>query len=89
MSTALAPTLALWRPFLDPLNLHAYWWMFLIPLALGVSWTYRAVRLHDLSRFPRAVAIMTIQIVLAMIALGAASFIFVEYLIPLLAPMRH
>lgn len=77
-----------WRPFLDPLNLHAYWWAFLVPLSLGVAWTYRAVRLKDLNKFPRAVALMTAQIVIAMIALGAVSFLFVEHLIPLLAPRR-
>lgn len=81
--------LAMWRPFLDPLNLHAYWWAFLVPLALLISVTYRAVRMPDLKGYPRSVIAMTVQIILAMIGLGAAAFIFVEHLLPLLAPMRR
>lgn len=80
--------LASWRPFLDPLHLHAYWWAFMVPLALGISVTYRAVRMRDMRGYWRAVAVMTVQIILAMIALGAAAFILVEYLIPMLAPMK-
>lgn len=82
MSVGLA-----WRPFLDPLDLHSHWWMFLVPLSLLISVTYRAVRMRDLTGYWRAVAVMTIQIIIAMIALGAAAFLFVEFLIPLLAPM--
>ncbi len=81
--------LAMWRPFLDPLNLHSYWWAFLVPLALLISVTYRAVRMPDLKGYPRAVVAMTVQIILAMIGLGAAAYIFVEHLLPLLAPMRR
>jgi hypothetical protein len=81
-------TLLAWRPFLDPLNLHTYWWAFLVPLSLLISVTYRAVRMRDLTGYWRAVAVMTIQIIIAMIALGAAAFIFVQYLVPLLAPVR-
>jgi hypothetical protein len=81
--------LAYWRPFLDPLNLHAYWWAFLVPLSFGISVTYRAVRMRDLKGYTRAVIVMTIQIILAMIALGAAAYLFVEKLLPMLAPMAR
>jgi hypothetical protein len=43
--------------------------------------------MRDLRGYPRAVIVMTIQIILAMIALGGAAFFFVEYLLPMLAPM--
>lgn len=85
----LMTNLAYWRPFLDPLNLHAYWWVFLIPLSFGISVTYRAVRMRDLTGYTRAVIVMTIQIILAMIALWIVSYIFVEKLLPLLAPMSR
>jgi hypothetical protein len=75
-----------WRPFLDPLQLHQYWWAFLVPLSLGISIAYKAVRLHDLRHYWREVAVMTAQIVLAMILLGIAMFIFLEFLLPALAP---
>jgi uncharacterized membrane protein len=76
-----------WRPFLDPLNLHAYWWAFLAPLALGVSFTYKAVRVPDLAQLPKQTVIMTAQVIGVMILLGLASFLFLEYLLPVIAPM--
>ncbi|MFN0133797.1 MAG: hypothetical protein ACKVW3_14860 [Phycisphaerales bacterium] len=83
------PLLA-WRPFLDPLSLNAYWWAFLVPLAMGVAFSYRAVRMKDLSSltaFGRQVIIMTWQIVAAMVMLGAGVFVFLEYVLPRIAPM--
>jgi hypothetical protein len=72
-----------WRPFLDPLNLHEYWWAFLVPLSLGIAVAYKAVRLRELgAAYWRAVVIMTAQIVLAMILLGAAMFVLLEFVIP-------
>jgi hypothetical protein len=82
-----AAALSGWRPFLDPLDLHAYWWVFLAPLALGISVAYKAVRVPSLEGYGRAVAIMTVQIILAMVLLWLASFLFVGYLLPLIAPM--
>lgn len=70
---------AAWRPFLEPLDLHALWWVLLIPLALGVSVVYKAVRVRDMRRYWREVVIMTAQIVLAMILLGAAVYLFIEF----------
>jgi hypothetical protein len=78
--------LLVWRPFLDPLSLHAYWWAFLLPLALGVSFTYKAVRVSRLADLPRQTIVMTAQIILGMILLGAAAFCFLEYVLPLIAP---
>lgn len=76
-----------WRPFLDPLNVHELWWAFLLPLALGISIAYKAVRLHDLGDYWRQVLVMTIQIILGLVLLGIAMFIFLEFLLPLLAPL--
>jgi hypothetical protein len=75
-----------WRPFLDPLNLHGYWWAFLPPLAFLISVVYKAVRVERLSEWPRAVAVMTAQIIVAMILLGAAAFCFLEYVLPRIGP---
>lgn len=76
-----------WRPFLDPLQLHAWWWAFLFPLAFGIAVTYKAVRMPTLEGYARQVAMMTVQIVLGMILLGVASFIFIELIVPRLIPM--
>jgi hypothetical protein len=66
-----------WRPFLDPLNVHDIWWAFLVPLSFGISVVYKAVRMHSLEGYWKQVAIMTVQIVLCMIALGLASFLLI------------
>lgn len=44
----------LFRPFLDPIELHGLWWVLLFPLALGISVVYKAVRLPDASFEPRS-----------------------------------
>ena len=65
------------RPFLDPLELHGLWWILLVPMALGVSVVYKAVRLASLKGFWRHVLIMTLQIILGMIGLAIASYLVV------------
>jgi hypothetical protein len=71
-------------PFLDPLpGVNQWWYLLLIPLALGISITYKAVRLPTLASFWRHVAVMTTQIVLAMIALAVFMVVLVQVLIPL------
>ena len=77
-----------WRPFLDPLNLHEYWWAFLVPLAMGIAFTYKSVRVRDLRELPWRTAVLTVQIILGMILLGAAFFVFLEYVLPVIAPTR-
>lgn len=75
-----------YRPFVDPLELHRYWFLFIIPMAFFIALAYKAVRIEHLRALPRQVAVMTIQIVLGMIALGAASYLFIQVLVPMLAP---
>lgn len=70
-----------YRPFLDPLDLHEAWWYTLIPLALGISMAYKAVRLEDLSRFWKQSLLMTVQTVLGMIGLAVIAFIVVELIV--------
>lgn len=83
----MTPLLA-WRPMLDPIDAHDVWFLLLVPLAVGIAWSYKAVRVRSLDRFAREVAVMAIQTIVAMIALGLAAFIFVERLVPLLVPME-
>jgi len=65
------------RPFLDPIELHQWWFLLLIPMALLVSMTYKAVRLQTLDRYWRHVGLMSLQIILGMMALGATTYIMV------------
>jgi hypothetical protein len=75
-----------YTPFIDPINAHRWWYLLLIPMALGISVAYKAVRIADLKDFPRQVIIMTVQIVIAMIALGAGAFVFVQFVAPRIVP---
>lgn len=75
-------TLALTRPFLDPLPVERYWYLLIVPMALGISIAYKSVRVVDMRKFWGPVLVMTVQIVAGMIALGAFSFVFVQYILP-------
>lgn len=79
----MTPLLAGYVPFVDPINIfHNWWYLLLIPLSFGISVIYRALKMQDLDRFWRAVAMMTVQIVLVMAALAVALMVLVELTIP-------
>lgn len=75
-----------WRPFIDPMDAHRTWFVLLIPMAVLISMVYKAVRLPELDRYWVQVAIMSGQIVMWIIALGAAIFLFIQYVAPLIVP---
>lgn len=75
-----------WRPFLDPLPIEDGWFLLLIPLALLVSMGYKAVRVGDMSRYWREVAVMTVQVILAMILLWIAAYLVIFRIVPLILP---
>jgi hypothetical protein len=78
-------TLAL-RPLLDPLPLEQVWYLLLFPIALGIAVAYKAVRVWDMETFWRQALTMAAQIVAGMIALGALTFAFVQYIAPIIVP---
>jgi len=84
----MMPPVLAYTPLLDPLAMDHLWWMLLVPIALGIAVTYKAVRLPTMDHYWREVIVMALQIILGMVALGAASFIFIEWLVPLVAPLR-
>ena len=86
MPPAAIATLA-WRPFLDPISMHGTWYLLLIPLAFGIAMVYRAVRLADLGGYGWKVLALTVQIVVSMILLGLASYLFIQVAVPFLMPM--
>ncbi len=80
MSTVLA-----WSPFLQPApGVQHWWWLLVIPMALGVSLSYKAIRTGDLRKFPRDVTVMAIQIVALMVGIAIGLYILVLVLLPLL-----
>lgn len=89
MTAAL--TLA-WRPLLDPIDAASIWWIFLFPMAMLISLGYKAVRVPGMDRgslapYFRQVLRMTLLIVLWMVLLWAAFYLFVIHLLPMIAPM--
>ncbi len=81
----MTPLLAGYVPFIDPINVfHDWWYLLLIPLSFGISVIYRALKMRNLDRFWRAVAMMTVQIVLVLAALAVGLVVLVELAIPLL-----
>jgi hypothetical protein len=80
VSTVLA-----WSPFLQPApGVQHWWWLLVIPMALGVSLSYKAIRTGDLRKFPRDVTVMAIQIVASMVGIAIGLYILVLVLLPLL-----
>ena len=75
-----------YTPFIDPLNIHRFWFLLIIPMGLFISLAYKSVRLPDLRDLPKQVLVMTVQITLGMIALGAAAYLLVQFIIPMVAP---
>ncbi len=77
-----------WIPFLEPMNaLQDIWYLLLIPFAFGVSVIYKAYHLNTLAKYWREVAMMTLQVVLAMVGLGIALAVLLQVIIPAL-PVR-
>lgn len=82
-SAALAPIG--WIPFLEPMPAaHAAWWLSIIPIALGVSLAWKAVRLETIEGWQRAVAMMALQIVLAVVGIAIGLYLLVQWIVPLL-----
>jgi hypothetical protein len=59
------------RPFWQPLPLWDYWYLLLLPLCVGVSIVYKAIKCRDMKQVPREAAVIFVMIILGM-ALAAA-----------------
>ena len=79
-------TLLSYRPFIDPIDAHRWWFLLLLPMAFFLSLAYKSVRVADLKDLMRGTLIMSAQITLAMIALGFAFYTFVQFILPHIVP---
>lgn len=78
-------TILAWTPFLQPApGAQHWWWLLVIPMALGVAMAYKAIRVADLADWPKAVAKMTMQIVAAMLGIAVGLYLLVVVLLPML-----
>ena len=81
----MTPSLLAYTPLIDPMPLSGgLWWLTLLPLALGIALVYKAIKLNDMRRYPRQVAMMTTQIVVVMLALAVGIQIVVGWVVPML-----
>lgn len=70
-------------PFIEPFPpAHRYWWLLIVPLAVGVSMSWKAVRLKSLEHFWRHVVSMSIQIVLGIAGIALGLYVLVILLLP-------
>ena len=78
-------SLLAWTPFLQPApGVQHWWWLLVIPMALGVAMAYKAIRVRNLGDWPKAVVTMAAQIVAAMIAIAVGLYLLVIVLLPVL-----
>ena len=78
----MIPSLA-YTPFIDPVNIfHEWWYLLIIPLAFGISVIYRALKMPSLDRYWKAVMTLTMQIVVAMVAMAIGLVVLVQVVIP-------
>ncbi len=74
-----------WTPFLHPMPGVQAHWLWLLPiLILGIAMMYKAIRVDSLDRWPREVAMMVGQVVLAFIGLAVGLFLLVQVIVPIL-----
>jgi hypothetical protein len=68
-----------YRPFITPLPVWDYWIWLLIPLCLGVSIVYKAIRVEPLRDVPRQALIITLWILGGMAAAAVALAVVVRF----------
>ena len=74
-----------WMPFVQPVTGLAHvWWAMLLPMAVGISVTWKAIRLRRLERYWFEVFFMSAQLVAGMAALAAGLMLLVRVVLPLL-----
>lgn len=78
-------SLLAWTPFLQPLpGAQHWWWLLVVPMSIGMSMGYKAIRVKDLSEWPRAVVKMSAQIVAAIVGIAVGLYLLVSVLLPYL-----
>jgi len=69
-----------YRPFITPLPVWDYWIWLLIPLCLGVSIVYKAIRIEVLRDVPKQALMITLWILGGMAAAAVALAVIVRFL---------
>lgn len=78
-----------WRPLLDPIDAHTWWFLLIFPVAFLLSLSWKAVRVDDVRRLWRSVLVMTVQTVLVLLGLGFAAYVGLVVVLPVLAGLSR
>ncbi|MBL1217025.1 MAG: hypothetical protein D8M59_05960 [Planctomycetes bacterium] len=73
-----------YRPFLDPIGSGRWWWFLMLPLVVGISVVYKAIRLPTLNHYWAQVLKMIAQIMAAMVAMAVGLYIVVQVVLPMM-----
>jgi hypothetical protein len=80
LAQASSSTSTTYRPFITPLPLWDYWILLLIPLCLGVSIVYKAIRVQTINQVPKQALIITAVILGGMAAAAAVLAVIIRVL---------
>ena len=80
----MTQALLAYTPFIDPLGLHAVWFLLLPPLAALIAIAYKAVRIPDLGVYWKQVGFFTLQILAGIAGLYVLSVLLVRFALPTL-----
>ena len=78
-------TILAWTPFVHPMpGVQAHWLWLLPVLILGIAMMYKAIRVETLDRWPREVAFMVGQVMLAFVGFAIGLYVLVQLIVPIL-----
>jgi len=60
------------QPFRQPLPVWDYWYLLLLPLCVGVSIVYKAIKCREMKQVPREASVIFIMIIVGMAVAAAA-----------------
>jgi hypothetical protein len=78
-------SLLAWIPLAEPIpGVIHWWWAWIVPMVLGVSMIWKAIRLPSMDRYWPEVARMGGQLLVGMIGLATGLMLLVRVVLPML-----
>ncbi len=68
------------EPFRQPLPVWDYWYLLLIPLCIGISIVYKAIKCREMKQVPREATVIFTMILLGMVTAAAALYALMRVL---------
>ena len=66
------------RPFWQPLPVWDYWYLLLVPLCVGISIVYKAIKCREMRQVPREAGVILLMILLGMVLAAAGLLVLVR-----------